>query len=219
MGCAAGLFRSDGARYIILMASARVACQFRAFFRVLVAARNLQYPDRNRWNRPPNDTAGALRGRPDTQALTVSPRPLGCWRLSEIRRAWSRRLEFFMHSSILSTVMATPLLLACGASIPPPTQPMADAESAQRSARELGAEQEPVAQLSLKLADDQIAEARKAMTAGDNERAKSLLIRAKADAELAVAQAKEKGARADKQEAVEDSAAQKATNVGQGAVK
>jgi hypothetical protein len=124
-----------------------------------------------------------------------------------------------MHPSILSTVIAAPLLFACGASIPPPTQPMADAESAQRSARELGAEREPVAQLSLKLADDQIAEARKAMTAGDNERAKSLLIRAKADAELALAQAKEKGARVDKQEAVEDSAAQKATNVGQGAVK
>lgn len=124
-----------------------------------------------------------------------------------------------MHHSILSTLIAMPLLVSCGASIPPPTQPMADAESAQRSARELGAEEVPVAQLSLKLADDQIAEARKAMADDDNERAKSLLIRAKADAELAVAQAKEKGARVEKQEAVEDSAAQKATNVGQGAVK
>lgn len=124
-----------------------------------------------------------------------------------------------MRSSTLFALIATPLLSACGASIPPPTQPMADAESAQRSARELGAESEPVAQLSLKLADEQISEARKAMTAGDNERAKSLLIRAKADAELALAQAREKGARTDKQEAVADSAAQKATNAGQGAVK
>ena len=124
-----------------------------------------------------------------------------------------------MHPTILSTLIATPLLFACGATVPPPTQRMADAESAQRSARELGAEKEPVAQLSLKLADEQISEAKKAITAGDNARADSLLIRAKADAELALAQAREKGAKVERQEAVADSNAQKATNVGQGAVK
>ena len=57
------------------------------------------------------------------------------------------------------------------------------------------------------------------MTEGDNKRADSLLIRAKADAELAIAQAQAKEARVDGKEAVDDSAAQKATNVGQGAVK
>ena len=124
-----------------------------------------------------------------------------------------------MHKSIFTLVIAASLLWACGASMPPPTQRMADAQSAERSATELGANGEPVAKLSLKLAHDQIALAQTAMTEGDNKRADSLLIRAKADAELAVVQAREKGAKIDGQKAVEDSAAQKATNVGQGAVK
>jgi hypothetical protein len=96
---------------------------------------------------------------------------------------------------------------------------MADAQSAERSARELGANDEPRAQLSLKLAQDQIAMAKVAMNDGENERADSLLVRAKADAELAVAQTRERGAKIEGQEAVADSAAQKATNIGQGAVK
>jgi len=96
---------------------------------------------------------------------------------------------------------------------------MADAQSAERSARELGADSVPAAQLSLKLAGEQISSAKVAMADGENERADSLLIRAKADAELAVAQARETGARVDVAEAVEESIEQKDTNVGQGAVK
>ena len=117
-------------------------------------------------------------------------------------------------------IVAAPLLWgACGASIPPPTQRMADAQSAARSARELGADSVPAAQLSLKLANEQIADAKEAMADDENERADSLLIRAKADAELSVAQARETVARVDVAEAVEESAEQKDLNVGQGAVK
>lgn len=124
-----------------------------------------------------------------------------------------------MNQSILSIIIAAPIVWgACGASMPPPTQRMADAESAQRSAREVGANNEPSAQLSLKLADEQIAQAHKAMEDGDNARADSLLIRAKVDAELAIAKAREKNARVAGKEAVTDSATQKATNVGQGAM-
>ncbi len=125
-----------------------------------------------------------------------------------------------MYKLIVPMMIGAPLLWgACGASFPAPVQRMADAESAERSARELGANSEPRAQLSLKLADDQIAGAKLAMNDGDNERADSLLIRAKADAELALAQTRETGARVDRQEAVEDSAAQDQTNAVQGAVK
>ncbi len=125
-----------------------------------------------------------------------------------------------MYKTIASFVIAGPFVWgACGASFPPPTQRMADAESAQRSAREVGANNEPSAQLSLKLADEQIAQARTAMKDGENERADSLLIRAKADAELAIAKAREKNALVAGAEAVTDSAAQKAMNDGQGAVK
>jgi hypothetical protein len=124
-----------------------------------------------------------------------------------------------MNKSILSIAIAAPIAWgACGASFPPPTQRMADAESAQRSAREVGADSEPSAQLSLKLADEQISQAHTAMNDGDNQRADSLLIRAKADAELAIAKAREKSARVAGKEAATDSAEQKATNVGQGAM-
>jgi len=123
-----------------------------------------------------------------------------------------------MQHPLLTLLIAAPLLGAC-ASFPPPTQRLADAQSAERSAREVGANDAPAAQLSLKLAQDQIALAQKAMANGDNEQADSLLIRAKMDGELALAQAREKTARVDHQEATADSAEQKTTNTVQGAVK
>lgn len=103
--------------------------------------------------------------------------------------------------------------------MPPPHERLSDAQAAERSARELGADQQPAAQLSLKLAQDQIAAAEKAIANDENERADSLLVRAKADAELAIAQAREHGAREEKKEAFADKAEQGSTNVKQGAVK
>lgn len=119
--------------------------------------------------------------------------------------------------SLLAAVV--PLALACGGSLPPPHERLADARAAERSAIELGAAEQPAAQLSLKLAQDQIAAAEKAIENDENEQADSLLIRAKADAELAIAQAREHGAHEEKKDAIEDKAEQKSTNVMQGAVK
>lgn len=124
-----------------------------------------------------------------------------------------------MNRSITSLVLACPFLWACGATFPPPTQRMVDAKAAERSAQELGANDVPDAKLSLKLAQEQIAMAEKAMADDENRRAESLLVRAKADAELSIAQAREKKARTETEGAIADSAAQRATNVGQGAVK
>ncbi|MES1189174.1 MAG: DUF4398 domain-containing protein [Myxococcales bacterium] len=124
-----------------------------------------------------------------------------------------------MQNSTVLLLIAVPLLGACGGSFPPPNQRLADAQAAERSAREVGANDAPAAQLSLKLAADQISQAQKAMADGENEQADSLLIRAKMDAELALAQAREKTARVDHQEAAADSAEQKTTNAVQGAVK
>jgi Domain of unknown function (DUF4398) len=123
-----------------------------------------------------------------------------------------------MQNSVLLLLITAPLFGAC-ASFPTPTQRLADAQSAERSAREVGANNAPAAQLSLKLAQDQIGQAQKAMANGDNKQADSLLIRAKMDGELALAQAREKTASVDRQEAVSDSADQKTTNAVQGAVK
>jgi hypothetical protein len=124
-----------------------------------------------------------------------------------------------MKRAIVSLVAMSPFVWACGATVPVPTQRLADAQSAERSATELGALDEPQAKLSLRLAQEQIASARQAIANGDNKRAESLLVRAKADAELAIVLANETKAKAEYVKALEDSTAQKSTNIGQGVVK
>jgi len=94
-------------------------------------------------------------------------------------------------------------VVGCGGSHPPPTQPLADAQAADRSAQELGANAVPAARLHLKLAQEQMLKAKQLMENGDNERAEALLVRAKADAELAVSLAREVKAKGDIEQSVE----------------
>ncbi len=82
------------------------------------------------------------------------------------------------------------MLAACGSSLPPPSDRLASAEAAARSARELGAERSPSAKLHLTLAEEQIDKAKGLMKENDNNRADVVLQRAAADAELAVMLAK-----------------------------
>ena len=95
------------------------------------------------------------------------------------------------------------VLAACGGSIPPPSDRLANAEAAARSARELGADREPKAQLHLRLATEQIEQAKGLMKDGDNKRADLVLQRAGADAELSVMLAKENNARGEADKATE----------------
>src|SRR6476660_3315625 len=122
----------------------------------------------------------------------------------------------------LQRVSVAALLLAvgCGAGQPPPpTQQVADVQSANRSATELGAQKNPKAQLHLKLAEEQLKQAKVAMADDDNESATSLLTRAKADAELAVALTREESAKDEATKAIDQSNAQRSTNAEQGAAK
>lgn len=77
------------------------------------------------------------------------------------------------------------------ASYPVPAQHMADAEGAARAAQDVGASSNPQAQLHLKMAQEEIAQAKQLIADDDNEKADSVLIRAKADGELALAEARE----------------------------
>ncbi len=99
----------------------------------------------------------------------------------------------------LAAACAIALLGAC-ASFPPPTQRLASAEAASRGAREVGVDAVPQAALHAKLADEQIQKAKVAMQNGDNKAADRLLLRAQADAELALALAREGAARAEVQQ-------------------
>ena len=117
----------------------------------------------------------------------------------------------------LITIIVPVLATACGASYPVPTQRMADAQSAHRSAQELGADKQPAAQLHLKLAEEQIAKANTILKDEDNRRADFMLIRAKADAELALALVRAEKSKMEARQAVEQLSAQATTNANQGA--
>ena len=117
----------------------------------------------------------------------------------------------------LLTVLVLELLLAGCAGFPLPTQRMADAESARRTAVELGATTQPASALHVKLAEEEIAQAKKRISAGDNREADSLLIRSKADSELALALANELTAKVESQPAVDRPKSMAAVNTSQGA--
>lgn len=72
---------------------------------------------------------------------------------------------------------------------------MASAIAAARGAQEAGAQQVPQAALHLKLAEEQITQARSMMDEGDNMRADYMTLRAYNDAELALALAREVASR------------------------
>ena len=103
--------------------------------------------------------------------------------------------------------LAAPLallgLFACG-SYPAPNQHMATAQASLRAAQEVGADKDPQAALHLKLAQEQIDQAKKLMDDGDNQRAEFILTRAESDAELAVALARESTTKTQAQQARDD---------------
>jgi biopolymer transport protein ExbB/TolQ len=77
------------------------------------------------------------------------------------------------------------------ASWPAPTAKMASTAAAIRAAEELQAADIPAAQLRLQYAKDQFTEGKKLVDMGENERADRMFQRAEADAELAVAIARQ----------------------------
>jgi hypothetical protein len=112
-----------------------------------------------------------------------------------------------LYKKLVWMLGAAPLAWGCSTSWPEPKQPLADAEAAARSAREVGAESQPAAKLQVTLADEQIAEAKASIEKDENERATYQILRARADAELALALAHEQNALNAKQKAVEESKA------------
>jgi hypothetical protein len=93
---------------------------------------------------------------------------------------------------------ALPFVAVVGcASVPVPAERLASAEAATRGASEVGGEGVPQAALHLKMARDQIAQAKGLIKIGDNDEAALVLARAEADAELALSLARESAARAE----------------------
>jgi pyridoxal biosynthesis lyase PdxS len=94
------------------------------------------------------------------------------------------------------TVLAGMTLVAVGcASHPAPTDQVASSLAAVAGAKEAGAGDVPEAALHLKLAEEQIAQAKQLIEDDDNQRAEDLAIRAYQDADLALALARENAAK------------------------
>lgn len=93
------------------------------------------------------------------------------------------------------------LCASCGASRPPPTDHLASAIAAVRGAQVAGAAQVPRAALQLRLAEEQVAQARALIEDGKNERADYMTLRAFNDAELALALTRENAALRAREEA------------------
>ena len=109
-----------------------------------------------------------------------------------------------VSSSIATAALVTLVTTTGCASYPAPVQRMADTEAAARSAEDNGAANDPQGQLNLKLAQEGIAHAKELLKNGENERADYALIRARSDAELALAEARERQQRAEAERAIQE---------------
>lgn len=111
------------------------------------------------------------------------------------------RHEINLKGGFIAALLVAGVAGCGGAAVP--HEKVASAQSAIRAAEEVGAQREPQAQLHLKLARDQVAQAKALIEDDENERARMLLMRAEADAELALALAKESALRNEARQAVE----------------
>jgi hypothetical protein len=102
----------------------------------------------------------------------------------------------------LGFVLISATMGAC-ASTPAPYERVASSEAAIRGAHEVGSEQIPQAALHLKLAEEAVQKAKALIRDGDNQAASFVLLRAQADAELALALARENKTRSDAQGVLE----------------
>lgn len=92
--------------------------------------------------------------------------------------------------SVFASAVVSAAFLVGGCASAPPTQRIEASTSAIRAAQELGAERVPTAALHLQLAKEQSEHAKKLIEDGKHEEATLLLMRAEADADLAVALAR-----------------------------
>ncbi len=108
-----------------------------------------------------------------------------------------------MKTFAIAATLIPIFAVGCG-SYPAPTARMATSESAVRAAHEVNADKDPQGALHMKLAQEEIDQAKQLMTDGDNKRAEFVLLRADADGELAVALARASLAKTEAAKSTED---------------
>ena len=99
-----------------------------------------------------------------------------------------------MRKTLLGVIGLLAVAAGCGGH-PAPTEQVASSLAAVRGAEEAGALNVPEAALHVKLAQEQIEQAKQLMAQDENQRAEDRALRAGNDAELAVAIAREDSAK------------------------
>lgn len=107
-----------------------------------------------------------------------------------------------MKTIAFALVAASALAAGCG-SAPIPADRMANAQASIKGAEVVGARNDPTAALHLRLAQENYDKAQKLAKDGDTDRAKLMLLRAEADAELALLITKERTERAEANQLIE----------------
>jgi len=106
-----------------------------------------------------------------------------------------------VKAALAATLAMTAVIYAgCGGSEPLRSE---NTTSGIRAAEELGAHQSPRASLHLQLAKEELGHAEALAKEGETERAESMLTRAEADAQLAVALSREDAEKSEGLQAVE----------------
>jgi pyridoxal biosynthesis lyase PdxS len=95
----------------------------------------------------------------------------------------------YLKSVVLLSGAAGLLAVGCGGGAVPLDR-LTDAKATVRAAQEAGAQNTPQAALHLKMANDELASAQKAIDDNDGDRARLLLNQAQADADLSLALAR-----------------------------
>jgi hypothetical protein len=111
------------------------------------------------------------------------------------------RLQLSLPVFLVAVALGTS---GCAGNYPVPNDRMASSEASERGAEEVGALKEPKAALHLKIAQEEIGQAKTLILNGDNKRAEYVLMRAGAEAELALQMAKAVAARADAQLTIDE---------------
>jgi len=95
----------------------------------------------------------------------------------------------YLKSAVCVSGALALFVVGCGGSAVP-LDKLTDAKATVRAAQEAGAETTPQAALHLKMANDELASAQRAMDDKDNDRARLLLNQAQSDADLSLALAR-----------------------------
>lgn len=100
-----------------------------------------------------------------------------------------------MRSTISLLVIAAAALAGCASGGAVPADRLATSKAAVKSAEDMGAAKDPTAALHLRLAREQLEVGRKLIIDGDTDRARLVLMRAEADADVALNLSRERAAK------------------------